>query len=111
MPKAFARCVALQEDAAEGENLRSARQLFFGRPDRLGGVPIYEFVCMECESHYEELVPMGSNADCPDCGSTNVRKQFSVFAAHGVESDRGFGGGGSGGGGGGCCGGSCGCGH
>jgi putative FmdB family regulatory protein len=69
-------------------------------------VPIYEFVCMECEAHYEELVPMGEDAECPDCASANVRKQFSVFAAHGVESGPGpaFGGGG-------CCGGSCGCGH
>jgi putative FmdB family regulatory protein len=66
-------------------------------------MPIYEFVCMECESHYEELVPMGEDADCPDCGSANVRKQFSVFAAHGVETGASFGGG--------CCGGSCGCGH
>ena len=44
---------------------------------------------------------MGEAADCPDCGSANVRKQFSVFAAHGVESGPGIGGGG-------CCGGSCG---
>jgi putative FmdB family regulatory protein len=66
-------------------------------------MPIYEFVCMQCESHYEELVGMGQDADCPDCGSANVRKQFSVFAAHGVESRPSFGGGG-----GGCCGGSCG---
>ena len=29
---------------------------------------------------------MGAGADCPDCGSANVRKQLSVFAAHGVES-------------------------
>ena len=49
-------------------------------------MPIYEFVCMECEAHYEELVAMGASADCPDCGSANVRKQLSVFAAHGVES-------------------------
>jgi putative FmdB family regulatory protein len=67
-------------------------------------VPIYEFVCMACESHYEELVPMGEDAACPDCGSTNVRKLFSVFAAHGVERGEAVGGGG-----GGCCGGSCGC--
>jgi putative FmdB family regulatory protein len=65
-------------------------------------VPIYEFVCMSCEAHYEELVPMGEDADCPDCGSTKVRKQFSVFAAHGVERGETVGGGG-------CCGGSCGC--
>jgi hypothetical protein len=45
---------------------------------------------------------MGESADCPDCGSVNVRKQFSVFAAHGVETPAAFGGGG-------CCGGSCGC--
>ena len=70
-------------------------------------MPIYEFVCMQCESHYEELVPMGASADCPDCGSSDVRKQFSVFAAHGVESGPGP----SFGAGGGCCGGSCGCGH
>ena len=66
-------------------------------------MPIYEFVCMECESHFEELVAMGGQADCPDCGSTNVRKQFSVFASVGAESRPSYGGGG------GCCGGSCGC--
>ena len=69
-------------------------------------MPIYEFVCMTCESHFEELVAMGGEAPCPDCGSENVRKQFSVFAAHGIESGQA-----SFGGGGGCCGGSCGCGH
>jgi len=74
-------------------------------------MPIYEFVCMQCESHYEELVPMGAAADCPDCGSSDVRKQFSVFAAHGVEKGSAVNAGLGGGGGGGCCGGSCGCGH
>jgi putative FmdB family regulatory protein len=72
-------------------------------------MPIYEFVCMHCESHFEELVRMGESADCPDCGSANVRKQLSVFAAHGPShqgtgEQPSFGGGG-------CCGGSCGCGH
>jgi putative FmdB family regulatory protein len=70
-------------------------------------MPIYEYVCMSCESHFEELV--GLNADdpaCPDCGAAKVRKQFSVFAAHGTAAQPSFGGGG-----GGCCGGSCGCGH
>ena len=69
-------------------------------------MPIYEYVCMECESHFEELVRMGDTAtSCPDCGASNVRKQFSVFAAHGTAAQPGFSGGG-----GGCCGGSCGCG-
>jgi len=70
-------------------------------------MPIYEFVCMRCESHFEELVRMGESADCPDCGSADVRKQLSVFAAHGpnpkgIAEQASFGGGG-------CCGGSCGC--
>jgi putative FmdB family regulatory protein len=70
-------------------------------------VPIYEFVCMECESHFEELVKVDAVADCPDCGAANVRKKFSSFAAHGTTSTPSFGGPT---GGGGCCGGSCGCG-
>ncbi|MEX2210422.1 MAG: zinc ribbon domain-containing protein [Gaiellaceae bacterium] len=65
-------------------------------------MPIYEFVCMQCESHFEELVRMDESADCPDCASTNVRRQLSVFAAHGIAGQPSFGGGG-------CCGGSCGC--
>src|SRR6185437_15339676 len=71
-------------------------------------VPIYEYVCMECESHFEELVRNGEEPDCPDCASANVRKQFSVFATHGTAEQPSFGGpsGGCG-----CCGGSCGCGH
>ena len=69
-------------------------------------MPIYEYVCMECESHFEELVRNGHDPDCPDCGAENVRKQFSVFAvhAHGTAEQPSFGGSG-----GGCCGGSCGC--
>jgi putative FmdB family regulatory protein len=71
-------------------------------------VPIYEYVCMECESHFEELVRNGEEPDCPDCSSANVRRQLSVFAMHGGTAEqptfRSSGGGG-------CCGGSCGCGH
>ena len=75
---------------------------------RIRQMPIYEYVCMQCESHFEELVRNGVQPDCPECGAANVRKQLSVFAAHGSAtqvsvnpSPRA---------GGGCCGGSCGCG-
>src|SRR5437867_7894121 len=30
-------------------------------------MPIYEYVCMECESHFEELVRNGEQVSCPDC--------------------------------------------
>jgi putative FmdB family regulatory protein len=69
-------------------------------------MPIYEYVCMECESHFEELVRIDEHPPCPDCTSANVSRQFSVFAAHGLTaapapSFR------PSGGGGGCCGGGC----
>ncbi len=72
----------------------------------LSAMPIYEFVCMECESHFEELMRLeDSDPSCPDCGSARTNRQLSVFAAHGTAEQPSFGGSG-----GGCCGGSCGCG-
>jgi len=74
-------------------------------------VPIYEYACMECESHFEELVRSSEQAvTCPECGAAKVLKQLSTFAVHGAakvgvapaSAPRA--------GGGGCCGGSCGCG-
>ena len=93
--------------------MRAARSVRRARQDavvRLLGsaikVPIYEYVCMECESHFEELVRSADQqVTCPDCSAEKVVKQFSVFAAHGTAAQPSFGGGG------GCCGGSCGCGH
>jgi putative FmdB family regulatory protein len=72
-------------------------------------VPIYEYVCMQCESHFEELVRNGEEPDCPDCGASNVVRQLSVFAMHGGggEPQPSF----KPGAGGGCCGGGCGCSH
>ena len=68
-------------------------------------MPIYEYACMECESHFEELVRNAEQAvACPGCGAGNVLKQMSSFAVAGITSQPRS----SGGGGGGCCGGSCG---
>jgi putative FmdB family regulatory protein len=73
-------------------------------------VPIYEYACMECELHFEELVRSSDEAvTCPECGAAKVLKQLSSFAVHGAASKPSFAG--PSGGGGGCCGGSCGCGH
>ena len=69
-------------------------------------MPIYEYVCMQCEAHFEELVRNGDAVACPDCAGSNVRKQLSVFAAHGSSVQPNSGGAPRTGG---CCGGSCGC--
>lgn len=70
---------------------------------KVASMPIYEYVCMSCESHFEELVGMfDPDPACPDCGKAKVARQVPTsFAAHGVSSQPSFGGG--------CCGGSCGC--
>ena len=68
-------------------------------------MPIYEFVCMSCEEHFEELVRGDTQVACPNCGETKVAKQLSTFAMTGTAGQTGATGGG------GCCGGSCGCGH
>jgi putative FmdB family regulatory protein len=71
-------------------------------------VPIYEYACMECEEHFEELVRRDDQAvSCPSCGAAKVLKQMSSFAFSGTKTQPSFTVGGRGG----CCGGSCGCGH
>jgi putative FmdB family regulatory protein len=69
---------------------------------RVEAMPIYDYVCMTCEAHFEELVGMSDpDPACPDCGKTKVVKQFSTsFAAHGTAGQPSYGGG--------CCGGACG---
>lgn len=47
-------------------------------------MPLYEYLCAECEEKFEELrSPSQADADvtCPDCGSDKVARQFSTFAA------------------------------
>jgi putative FmdB family regulatory protein len=67
-------------------------------------MPMYEYVCMKCEAHFEELVRGEQQVICPQCGATKVSKQLSTFAMIGTGGQTGASGGG-------CCGGSCGCGH
>src|SRR4051795_2164819 len=63
-------------------------------------MPMYEYVCMKCEEHFEELVRNDEEVACPNCAATNVARQLSTFAMIGTAGQTGaFGGGG------GCCGG------
>jgi putative FmdB family regulatory protein len=69
-------------------------------------MPMYEYVCMKCEEHFEELVRGDQVVACPSCGASNVARQLSTFSMVGTAAQTGaFTSGG------GCCGGSCGCGH
>jgi len=47
-------------------------------------MPIYEYVCKDCEHKFEALRPM-SKADapieCPFCGGSNTARALSLFSA------------------------------
>ncbi len=50
-------------------------------------MPIYEFSCCTCGKDFEKLV-FGSeeySATCPECGSDDTRKRFSVFSCSPIE--------------------------
>ena len=71
-------------------------------------MPIYEYICQECQSPYERIVlSRTERISCPKCGSDRQTLRFSVVSTPGKNSD----GGGSTDFGGGCCNSSgCGCG-
>ncbi len=43
-------------------------------------MPIFEYVCKECENHFEAIIQGSRTAECPSCQSTELEKQLSVFA-------------------------------
>ncbi len=52
-------------------------------------MPIYEYVCQDCNHACELLVKSsGSKPACPECGSKKLDRQFSTFAAHGGSSGK-----------------------
>ena len=54
-------------------------------------MPIYEYACMECEEHFEELVRNDEQVvTCPSCGAAKVLKQLSAFAVHGAAKKPSF---------------------
>ena len=77
-------------------------------------MPVYEFVCADCDTRFDTLVRSFSAADevtCRECESGNVRRQVSTFAVSGFDDTLVATGPLASNGGGGCCGGSCGCSH
>ena len=53
-------------------------------------MPIYEFVCHQCDSPFEKMLGM-TKADqtqvCPSCGSQDTQRQLSAFAVSGKARD------------------------
>ena len=76
-------------------------------------MPIYEYICDDCQAPFEKLVlNKQQEISCPKCASKKNTIQLSVFATSNGSSDgasakssKSF----SDSGGGGCCGGGCAC--
>ena len=51
-------------------------------------MPIFEYECVKCGCRFEKLQKDGSTGvpDCPTCGSEDVKKELSTFAATGGAS-------------------------
>ena len=43
-------------------------------------MPIYEFECSKCGARFEELVPAGQTAPCPQCESSEVQRRYSTIS-------------------------------
>jgi putative FmdB family regulatory protein len=57
-------------------------------------MPLYEYRCESCGKRFEELVLSSRDrVPCPDCGSDEVEREFSLFAsaASGCSPSGGFG--------------------
>jgi putative FmdB family regulatory protein len=48
-------------------------------------MPIFEYRCEKCGTKFEKLVRRTAEASelgCPSCGGTDLKQEFSTFAAH-----------------------------
>lgn len=49
-------------------------------------MPIFEYVCKQCDHAFEALVYGDQKAECPKCHSKKLAPQLSVFAVSGKGS-------------------------
>jgi putative FmdB family regulatory protein len=43
-------------------------------------MPIFEYVCKECDKQFEAIVTGTKKTHCPACDSTKLEQQLSAFA-------------------------------
>jgi len=59
-------------------------------------LPIYEYRCQACDSHFDELARSGTpdaEITCPSCGERRAEKKVSAFGVTGVSTGSGTSGG------------------
>jgi putative FmdB family regulatory protein len=45
-------------------------------------MPLFEYVCSDCQNRFELLIRGDEKPQCPACSGRKVEKQLSVPAAH-----------------------------
>jgi putative FmdB family regulatory protein len=53
-------------------------------------MPIFEYVCRECDHHFEAIVMGSKAAKCPKCESKKLEQQLSRFAVSGKSAGDSF---------------------
>jgi putative FmdB family regulatory protein len=48
-------------------------------------MPIFEYVCQECDHHFETIVLGQKKPACPKCESKQLEQQLSTFAVGGEK--------------------------
>jgi putative FmdB family regulatory protein len=48
-------------------------------------MPIFEYVCQECDHEFEAIVLGQQKAACPKCESKKLKQQISKFAVSGSD--------------------------
>jgi putative FmdB family regulatory protein len=46
-------------------------------------MPIFEYICSDCDHRFEAIVQGSTKPACPSCASHELEKQLSVFAVGG----------------------------
>ena len=49
-------------------------------------MPIFEYICQQCDHHFEAVVLGNRKAACPKCESKRLQQQLSSFAVGGEKS-------------------------
>ena len=53
---------------------------------RIRAMPIYEYACRACRHEFETLVRGADTPSCVSCGSADLEKKLSVFAAQKADA-------------------------
>ena len=54
-------------------------------------MPLYDYICHQCESNFTELrrtIEIDSPINCPECGSMKTSRLLSCFSVGGTGSGR-----------------------